>query len=1075
MVRLLTPSTFRVLLAALAMLAASAASAQTVVRDSIAMSRRVIHQEFVGAPPPPPPHSQEYYYSCQTDIIATWPDVRASLNATSVTYSTPGVSRTSPIPSENYPYTLSPGQSGVLAYTLPGSLIITGILYPEEPDWTRCDARRAQTAAISASFPTWYVVYTVTDGTPVARYTWRQDERLQVAFDGSFESKQSHEIDSSAPSGKRAVASYAWDFGDGQTGTGARPTHTYARADTFDVSLTVTDDDGQTNVHTEQVIVAASLLSYRIVSEETPVGLGDEISLVAMLKNVGIEDAEDIRVVRGFALASVFADSLFGNAKRAPEIASVQTPGPSVITLDRLAPGDSIEVRGRFSINALGMYVPSGQSDYVPIESEIHATLWSVRGTTLAGLPVKVVNACDNGECDDVTVVGPKESLSLEFRTDGVATTQVRTGLEYHAPESPLLYQVLGKSPVSPFSYTGTVDPNTGLVSDLEQHCHSSCADVVVTVLDPMTNEPIIGAAVTLTAGLIRADAIVTPEHSGGHFCGGGSCATILEVETDENGEARAYYSFPGIITAQDVDITAEVTVEGEKEEVAETLHLLPNQRTDFVQSIRLTDEEIQYLAVASLARNGGAFYNLAGEACEGFGKWVLGGASDLAVRPGTSYVLHGGANVLTEWICSLNPFTVLSSETAGNSKKVAETSMISWFGDRFRVPSGGLGTLNGPFPPPFVFYYDGDYYSAVLDGTEGLVGAAAGATVQLELYEVSWLREGGLAGNPLVPNVFFRMTGGTTEVTTLIEAGYLPETWLTPPRSEVLARIAQANADRIYVQQTLEQIQAGDFVWIDAGTPFEEFSEIRLSPEGRRVGSAADQELLLSRPLRFTHAADATLQVVPGDSVAAPPTRPILAGLDTTGTAGPLVLTWEMGLFETPVSYTVDVARDDQFTDVLTTATLTSEGGARPPQAFAYGEVQAGEVLYWRVRGENLIGAGEWSRTGRVEAVEGYGVPNEPVPGDGGAISAVALGAPFPNPARSASATVSVELPEAGPARLAVYDALGREVAVALDGVQSAGRHAVALDTSRLPSGVYVVRLEAGGAVAVQRLTVVR
>jgi chitodextrinase len=45
------------------------------------------------------------------------------------------------------------------------------------------------------------------------------------------------------------IATYDWDFGDGSTGTGVSPSHTYA-AGTWTVSLTVTDDGGLTHTAT---------------------------------------------------------------------------------------------------------------------------------------------------------------------------------------------------------------------------------------------------------------------------------------------------------------------------------------------------------------------------------------------------------------------------------------------------------------------------------------------------------------------------------------------------------------------------------------------------------------------------------------------------------------------------------------------------------------------------------------------------------------------------------------------------------------------------------------------------------
>jgi hypothetical protein len=83
-------------------------------------------------------------------------------------------------------------------------------------------------------------------------------------------------------------------------------------------------------------------------------------------------------------------------------------------------------------------------------------------------------------------------------------------------------------------------------------------------------------------------------------------------------------------------------------------------------------------------------------------------------------------------------------------------------------------------------------------------------------------------------------------------------------------------------------------------------------------------------------------------------------------------------------------------------------------------------------------------------------------------------LHAPFPNPAR-AGATLRYAVPRATDLTLALYDALGRRVATLAQGPHEAGRTERRLDTGRLSSGVYFVRLVAGAQVRTQRLTVVR
>jgi hypothetical protein len=78
------------------------------------------------------------------------------------------------------------------------------------------------------------------------------------------------------------------------------------------------------------------------------------------------------------------------------------------------------------------------------------------------------------------------------------------------------------------------------------------------------------------------------------------------------------------------------------------------------------------------------------------------------------------------------------------------------------------------------------------------------------------------------------------------------------------------------------------------------------------------------------------------------------------------------------------------------------------------------------------------------------------------------------PNPFRG-GAEVALTLREPSWVRLAVFDVLGREVAVLADGPMTAGTHALAFDGVRLQAGVYIVRVEAVGTVASRTVTLVR
>jgi len=66
-----------------------------------------------------------------------------------------------------------------------------------------------------------------------------------------------------------SISSWNWDFGDASTSSQANPSHVYAAAGTYTVSLTVTDNQGATNVSSQQVTVTDPPVNQAPVSSFT--------------------------------------------------------------------------------------------------------------------------------------------------------------------------------------------------------------------------------------------------------------------------------------------------------------------------------------------------------------------------------------------------------------------------------------------------------------------------------------------------------------------------------------------------------------------------------------------------------------------------------------------------------------------------------------------------------------------------------------------------------------------------------------------------------------------------------------
>jgi len=85
-----------------------------------------------------------------------------------------------------------------------------------------------------------------------------------------------------------------------------------------------------------------------------------------------------------------------------------------------------------------------------------------------------------------------------------------------------------------------------------------------------------------------------------------------------------------------------------------------------------------------------------------------------------------------------------------------------------------------------------------------------------------------------------------------------------------------------------------------------------------------------------------------------------------------------------------------------------------------------------------------------------------------------VELAQNFPNPFNP-STQIRFTLPSQSTVRLSIFDMLGREVAVLVNGLKASGKHEVNFDASAISSGIYMYRLEAGANLITKKMTLLK
>jgi predicted CXXCH cytochrome family protein len=79
-----------------------------------------------------------------------------------------------------------------------------------------------------------------------------------------------------------------------------------------------------------------------------------------------------------------------------------------------------------------------------------------------------------------------------------------------------------------------------------------------------------------------------------------------------------------------------------------------------------------------------------------------------------------------------------------------------------------------------------------------------------------------------------------------------------------------------------------------------------------------------------------------------------------------------------------------------------------------------------------------------------------------------------YPNPFNPAT-TIQYTIPAGSNVKIVVYDALGEQIAVLVDGFQNAGTHTTNFNAANLASGIYFYRMEAGNFVKVNKMLLLK
>ena len=172
----------------------------------------------------------------------------------------------------------------------------------------------------------------------------------------------------------------------------------------------------------------------------------------------------------------------------------------------------------------------------------------------------------------------------------------------------------------------------------------------------------------------------------------------------------------------------------------------------------------------------------------------------------------------------------------------------------------------------------------------------------------------------------------------------------------------------------------------------------------------------------------------------------------------GQVVLNWETATELNNLMF--EVERRTETSEFRTVGFVEGNGTTTEPKSYSYTDITADQgINYYRLKQIDYNGTYEYSDIVEVE-VTGPLTFN--------------LEQNYPNPFNP-STNIKYSVPESGNIKLSVYNLVGEEVAVLVNGFSQSGFYEVSFDASNLPSGVYLYKLQSANSVQTKKMMLLK